>query len=66
MWLVDALFEYWEEGAKYFTPVPANMLNDAYLGLAVVALGLVIWIVRLLILDPKGAIKALLLDKSNL
>ena len=58
MWLVDAIFEYAELKAEYFTPAAEDMLNDAFLGLAVVALGLVIWVVRLLILDPKGVIKA--------
>ena len=58
MWLVDAIFEYAELRAGYFTPAVEDMLNDAFLGLAVVALGLVIWLVRLLILDPKGVIKA--------
>ena len=58
MWLVDAIFEYAELKAEYFTPAAEDMLNDAFLGLAVVALGLVIWLVRLLILDPKGVIKA--------
>ena len=58
MWLVDAIFEYAELKAEYFTPAAEDMLNDSFLGLAVVALGLVIWIVRLLILDPKGVIKA--------
>ncbi|HCM91669.1 MAG TPA: hypothetical protein DIS78_03770 [Lachnospiraceae bacterium] len=58
MWLVDAIFEYAELRAGYFTPAAEDMLNDAFLGLAVVALGLVIWLVRLLILDPKGVIKA--------
>ena len=58
MWLVDAIFEYAELKAEYFTPAAEDMLNDAFLGLAVVALGLVIWLVRLLILDPKGIIKA--------
>ena len=57
MWLVDAIFEYAEVKAEYFTPAPADMLNDAFLGLSVVALGLVIWIVRLLITDPKGVIR---------
>ena len=33
------------------------MLNDAYLGFSVIALALVIWLVRLLITDPKGVIK---------
>ena len=57
MWLVDAIFEYAELKAEYFNPAPADMLNDAFLGLSVVALGLVIWLVRLLITDPKGSVK---------
>ena len=57
MWLVDAIFEYAELKAEYFTPAPEDMLNDAFLGLSVVALGLVIWIVRLLVTDPKGIIR---------
>lgn len=57
MWLVDAVVEYIEVGAEYFTPAPADMLNDAYLGLSVVALGLVIWLVILLIKDPDGKIR---------
>ena len=60
MWLVDALFEYAELGAEYFTPALEDMLNDAFLGLSVVALGLVIWLVRLLITDPKGSVRAAL------
>ena len=57
MWFVDAVFEYIELGAEYFTPEAADMLNDFYLGLSVVALALVVWIVILLITDPKGVIK---------
>ncbi|MBO4396523.1 MAG: hypothetical protein J5819_09285 [Eubacterium sp.] len=60
MWLVDAIFEYAELGAEYFTPAAEDMLNDSFLGLAVVALGLVVWVVRLLILDPKGSVHAAL------
>jgi hypothetical protein len=60
MWLVDAIFEYAELKEAYFTPAPADMLNDAFLGLSVVALGLVIWLVRLLIIDPKGSVRAAL------
>lgn len=60
MWLVDAIFEYAELGAGYFTPAPADMLNDAFLGLSVVALGLVIWIVRLMVTDPKGSVRSVL------
>ncbi len=57
MWLVDAVFEYIELRAEYFTPAPADMLNDAFLGLSVIALALVIWVVILLIKDPRGVIR---------
>ena len=57
MWLVDALFEYAELGAGYFAPEAADMLNDLFLGLSVVARALVIWMVRLLITDPKGTVR---------
>ena len=57
MWLGDAIFGYVESGADYFTPAPAEMLNDGFLGLAVVALALVIWVVRLLVTDPRGVVR---------
>lgn len=60
MWLVDAIFEYAELQAEYFNPALEDMINDAFLGFAVVALGLVIWVVKLLITDPKGSVKAAL------
>ena len=65
MWLVDAVFEYAEIGAEYFAPAPEKMLNDLYLGLSVVALGLIIWVVILLIKDPKGVIKSTLFKKKD-
>lgn len=65
MWLVDAAAEYLELGAEYFTPDPADMLNDLFLGLTVVALGMVIWIVILLIKDPKGVVRAALFKKKK-
>ena len=49
MWLVDAIFEYAELHAEYFTPAPMDMLNDFFLGLSVVALGLIVWLVVLLL-----------------
>ena len=58
MWFVDAVFEYAELRAAYFTPELGDMINDAFLGLSVIALALVIWIVILLIRDPKGTIRA--------
>ena len=60
MWLVDTVVEYLEVGAEYFAPSIEDMINDLYLGLSAVALGLVIWLVVLLIKDPKGRIKAAL------
>ena len=60
MWLVDAVAEYIEMGAEYFAPSADDMLNDSYLGLSVVALGLVIWLVIVLVKDPKGKIRDLL------
>ena len=64
MWLVDAVFEYAELKAAYFTPSLMDMANDLFLGLAVIALGLVIWIAALLVKDPKGVIRASLTGKK--
>lgn len=63
MWFVDAIFEYAELGAEYFAPAPVDMLNDFYLGLSVVALGLIVWLIILLARDPKGTVKAALFKK---
>ena len=57
MWLGDAIFEYMDLQAEYFAPALADMLNDLFLGLSVVALAMVIWIVILLVKDPKDVIK---------
>ena len=65
MWFVDSIFEYAELQAEFFTPEPVDMLNDLYLGLSVVALGLVIWLAILLIKDPKGTVKAALFKKKT-
>ena len=64
MWLVDAIFEYAELKAEYFTPALEDLINDTFLGLSVVALGLVIWLIVLLIKDPKGVIKNKLFKKK--
>ena len=63
MWLVDAIAEYIELGADYFTPAAGDMLNDSFLGLSVIALALVIWVVALLIKDPEGIVRKELLKK---
>ena len=58
MWLVDAVVEFREVGAEYFTPALSDMLNDAFLGISVVALALVIWFVIVLIKDPNSRLRA--------
>ena len=65
MWLVDAIFEYAELQADYFLPAPVDMLNDFFLGLAVVALGLVAWLVILMVKDPKGIVRAAIFQKKS-
>ena len=60
MWLVDAIFEFAELKAEYFSPALQDMINDSFLGLSVIALALVVWVVRLLITDPKGSVRAAL------
>lgn len=65
MWLVDAIFEYAELRAEYFTPALEDMINDSFLGLSVIAFAMVIWVIYLLIKDPKGNVrKALISDKK--
>ena len=64
MWLVDAIVEYGEAGAEFFMQDGADMLNDSFLGLSVVALGLIIWLVILIIKDPRGVVKASILRKG--
>ncbi len=57
MWFADAVFEYSELRTEFFTPSLYDMVNDAFLGISAVALGLVVWIVILLITDPKRIFK---------
>lgn len=65
MWFVDAVFEYVAEGTNYFTPPFEDMINDMYLGLSAIAFGLVIWIIILLIKDPKGVVRSALIKKKQ-
>ena len=65
MWLVDAFAEYFEMKEEYFLPSAEDMLNDLFLGLSVVALGLIIWLVILLITDPKKVIRNALFKKKG-
>lgn len=53
MWLVDAFFEYAQLKAAYFMQAPIDMLNDFFLGVSVVTLGMIIWLLQLLLKNPK-------------
>lgn len=57
MWFVDAAAEYIELREKLFLPSLTDMINDAFLGFSVVALGLVVWIAAVLIKDPNNVLK---------
>ena len=57
MWMVDAIYEYAELRAEYFTPAVEDMINDTFLGISVVALAMVVWAIVLLIKDPMGIIR---------
>ncbi len=57
MWMIDAVFEFAKLKAAYFSPSFSDTVNDAFLGLSVVALGLVIWIIMIMVKDPKGVWK---------
>ncbi|SHH31987.1 hypothetical protein [Sporanaerobacter acetigenes] len=65
MWFVDSIFEYAELHEKFFRPAIEDMINDFYLGLSVIALGLIVWLIILLVKDPRGAVKASLSKKNN-
>lgn len=64
MWMVDAVFAYAEDHVAFFQPSGAEMLNDLFLGLSVVVLGLVIWLLVLLLRDPKGVVRNVLTKRS--
>ncbi len=68
MWLGDLIMGFVEDGYKVFFPGEEATLeewqaffhasmNDVALGIATIALGLLIWLIILLISDPKGMFK---------
>ncbi|MGN1411900.1 MAG: hypothetical protein ACI4WH_05240 [Oscillospiraceae bacterium] len=60
MWLVDAIAEYIELQVEFFNPNLNDMINDAFLGISIVALGLIIWLIFLIAKDPQNKIKCFL------
>jgi hypothetical protein len=54
MWLVDHVMAYAQEGGSFFE-INADATG---LGMSVLILGLFIWLVRLLVSDPKRVLRA--------
>lgn len=65
MWTVDAFFEYIKLKSDFFTPTLDDMINDAFLGMCVVVLGLIIYLAMLFIKDPKGVLRSELFKNKN-
>ena len=57
MWLVDAIVGYFDFGVEIFAPDAYTLLNDIFLGVSAVVLGLVVWVIILLVKDPKGVMR---------
>lgn len=60
MWMADAVFEFLELRAEYFSPSAGDMLNDAFLGFCIVALALTVWVGIILLLDPRGTVRSVI------
>ncbi len=56
MWFIDHVMAYLMEGGEFFE----MNLDATLLGLSVIILALIVWIIVLLISDPKGIIKVVL------
>jgi hypothetical protein len=56
MWLVDHIMAYLSEGGAFFE---INM-DASMLGISVIIGALVVWLIVLLVSDPKGALKRVL------
>lgn len=64
MWFADAAAEYIELGEEFFAPSAADMLNDAFLGLSVIVLGMVVWVISILVKDTDNVVKQALAKKE--
>jgi hypothetical protein len=56
MWLVDHIMAYATEGGEFFE----ISLDATMLGVSVFLLGLIVWLIVLLVSDPKGVLKRVL------
>jgi peptidoglycan biosynthesis protein MviN/MurJ (putative lipid II flippase) len=53
MWLVDHVIAYFTEGGEFFEV----SLDATLLGVSVIILALLVWLIVLLVSDPKGVLK---------
>ncbi len=56
MWLIDHIMAYLMEGGEFFE----LNLDATMLGLCVIVLALIVWVLILVISDPKGSLKKVL------
>ncbi len=56
MWLVDHVMAYLTEGGEFFEAGPDATL----LGVSVIVLALFVWVIVLLVSDPKGVLRQVL------
>ncbi len=56
MWLIDHVMAYLAEGGEFFE----LNLDATMLGISVILLALIVWMLILVISDPKGALKTVL------
>jgi hypothetical protein len=56
MWLVDHVMAYLTEGGEFFE----INLDATLLGISVIIVGLLVWVITLLVSDPKGVLKRVL------
>ncbi len=56
MWLVDHVMAYATEGGEFFE----TNLDATMLGISVIIVALLVWLIVLLISDPKGVLKRVL------
>lgn len=60
MWLVDAVAGFVQEGASSFLQSGEELVHEAMLGISVVAIALTVWLIILLVKDPKGVFKKIM------
>lgn len=59
MWFIDHVMAYLAEGGEFFE---VN-LDATLLGITVVLFGLLVWVIMLLVKDPKGVFNKILQSK---